>query len=62
MTGTESRLPARLLRDLHQVATGQVEHIYHGLCPDPLEGFDSREAPGNCAACDILREVDHVVA
>lgn len=43
---------------LRDVATGRIAHEFMGICPDELEGWDSREAPGQCAACDVLREAD----
>lgn len=46
--------------DLIAVATGEIEHAVNGLCPDRIEGFDSRDP--DCPACKILIEADGRVA
>lgn len=38
--------------ELERVATGQVLHRHNGLCPDAVEGFNSRDP--ECPACQIL--------
>ena len=40
------------IKKLIAVATGEIDHTNNGLCPDRIEGFDSRD-PG-CPACKIL--------
>ncbi len=40
---------------LVKIATGQVVHVYRGLCPDAVTGFDSRDS--DCPACKILQEI-----
>ena len=43
-----------MYKKLIAVATGEIEHAGNGLCPDPIEGFDSRDP--DCPACKILIE------
>ena len=42
----------KLIAELIAVTTGEIDHTGNGLCPDHIEGFDSRD-PG-CPACKIL--------
>jgi len=44
---------ARLLAD---VATGRLDHLHDGLCPDVIEGFDVRD--DECPACLALIALD----
>lgn len=44
----------KLIAELIAVATGEIEHAGNGLCPDRIEGFDSRDP--DCPACKILIE------
>lgn len=37
---------------LERVATGEVRHLHNGLCPDAIEGFESRDP--NCPACQVI--------
>ena len=32
-----------MYKKLIAVATGEIKHAGNGLCPDPIEGFDSRD-------------------
>ena len=48
------------IKTLIAVATGEIDHTGKGLCPDRIEGFDSRD-PG-CPACKILIEAEGRVA
>ena len=50
----------KLIAELIAVATGEIDHAGNGLCPDHIEGFDSRD-PG-CPACKILIEAEGRVA
>ncbi len=43
---------AEHIRDLQKVATGELPHIYNGLCPDEVEGFAVRD--DECPACRVL--------
>lgn len=43
-----------LMAEMALIASGEIYHIYNGLCPDPLEGFDSRDKL--CPACDTLNK------
>ena len=43
-----------MYKKLIAVATGEIKHAGNGLCPDPIEGFDSRDP--DCPACKILIE------
>lgn len=45
-----------VIPQLLKVATGEIEHIYSGLCPDRLEGPNTRDPI--CPACQILIEAD----
>ena len=42
------------IKKLIAVATGEIDHTGDGLCPDRIEGFDSRDP--DCPACKILIE------
>lgn len=48
----------KLIAELIAVATGEIEHAGNGLCPDRIEGFDSRDP--DCPACKILIEAESV--
>lgn len=41
---------------LVDVATGKVGHAYQGLCPDTIEGFDSRDA--ECPVCRAIARLE----
>ena len=47
-----------LFTKLKDVATGAIKHDYMGLCPDSIEGHDSRDP--KCPACRVLIEADTV--
>ena len=49
-----------MYKKLIAVATGEIKHTGNGLCPDPIEGFDSRDPV--CPACKILIEAEARVA
>jgi hypothetical protein len=60
-TGTPERIrcvPA-LVRDLIRIGTGELEHVYAGVCPDAVAGRDSRDE--HCPACRVLMEADRLV-
>lgn len=42
----------RLLRTLVGHATGEIKHLNNGMCPDELEGHDTRDS--DCAVCRAL--------
>ena len=44
----------KLIAELIAVATGEIDHTGNVLCPDPIEGFDSRDP--DCPACKILTD------
>ncbi|MBF4628914.1 TetR/AcrR family transcriptional regulator [Curtobacterium flaccumfaciens] len=50
----------RIAESLLAVATGRQEHEYLGLCPDGVEGPDSRDP--DCKACQVLVEAEQAVA
>lgn len=45
------------LSSLYAIATGQVQHVYNGLCPDGLEGPHVRD--DECPACLLLIAADN---
>ena len=49
-------LPLDVLAGLYAVGTGQVHHVFNGLCPDQLEGPLVRDE--DCPACRALMAVD----
>lgn len=42
----------KIIRDLVAVATGQVDHVYMGQCPDKIEGHTTRDH--DCPACQAI--------
>ena len=48
-----------LVRDLIRVGTGELAHLYAGVCPDAVAGRDSRDA--QCPACRVLMEAEQGV-
>lgn len=50
----------KALGDMHKVATGRIQHIYSGLCPDSMEGPDTRDI--HCPACRILIKCDKLMS
>lgn len=56
MSKKTDELLVRLLR----VATGEIPHIYSGLCPDQMEGPNVRDR--DCPACRVLIMADAVVS
>lgn len=56
-----------LLRKLCDIATGKVQHVYGGACPNVAgEGEqtanDRADPLDECPACDILRDADAFLA
>ncbi|MCV3870642.1 hypothetical protein [Pseudomonas aeruginosa] len=47
---------ASALDTLRRFATGEVRHQNNGLCPDELEGRETRDP--NCSVCRALIETD----
>lgn len=37
---------------LTKIASGELRHVYNGLCPDPVEGYKVRDT--ECPACQVL--------
>lgn len=48
----QAELHAAEVKRLLDVATGRVRHDFLGLCPDSIEGPDSRDP--QCPACKVL--------
>lgn len=44
---------------LLKVSTGEIPHIYDGLCPDNMEEFETRDP--ECKACQILCESETLI-
>jgi len=51
---------AEALRATIKVASNETRHVYMGLCPEELEGFDSRDE--ECDACKILIKAKQLAA
>ena len=51
-------LAGEVIRDLIAVATGQVEHVYHGRCPDKIEGHATRDH--ECPACRAITAAEQL--
>lgn len=47
---------AGLIADLRDIATGKTQHVYAGICPDLMEGHDTRD--DECPACKVLLRAD----
>jgi hypothetical protein len=45
------------VKNLISHAEGRIHHINSGLCPDYIEGHDSRDM--DCAVCQALKELDN---
>ena len=45
-------VPRAQVDRLLDVALGRVKHTYNGLCPDGIEGWDTRDP--ECPACRVL--------
>ncbi|SIQ99017.1 hypothetical protein [Aquipseudomonas alcaligenes] len=52
-------LPADVLAGLYAVCSGQVLHVYMGLCPDALEGAEERD--DECPACLAMMAADEAL-
>lgn len=48
------------LTGLVSIATGQVQHVYMGMCPDQVEGPDVRDDA--CPACQLLMRTDGILS
>lgn len=48
-----------LIKQLIEVGTGNLRHLYRGQCPDPVAGHQTRD--DECPACQVLAEADHLV-
>lgn len=44
--------PETTVKALRMVATNEMPHLYNGLCPDAIEGHDSRDP--DCPACKAI--------
>lgn len=53
---TTGILPTDVLAGLYAIGTGQVRHVYMGMCPDAIEGAHVRDE--DCPACRTLMAVD----
>jgi hypothetical protein len=42
--------------ELLKVATNETRHVYMGLCPDELEGHNSRDP--DCPACQAIANAE----
>jgi hypothetical protein len=50
------------IRELRDIATGKIEHVFAGGCPDVSIGSETvRAEPGTCPACDAFRRADAVL-
>lgn len=49
-----------VLGDLAKVASNEVHHVYHGQCPDEMEGFAARDP--DCPACQAIVRAEKLVA
>jgi hypothetical protein len=47
----------QLMRTLIDVGSGKIAHAFNGMCPDELEGHDTRDA--ECPACRALVEAQN---
>lgn len=49
-------VPVDLVRQLHAIGTGSLQHLRQGSCPDFVEGPDVRD--DECPACQALKAAD----
>ncbi len=49
----------RAIRDLIDVATGQIPHLYMGRCPDVVDGHKKRDK--KCPACRVIERAEKVI-
>jgi hypothetical protein len=54
--GIEEMVSLFMLPDLMRVALGQVEHVYHGECPDE---YDWTARDPECPACQIIAKFEN---
>lgn len=55
-TVSQVQIPDSVLAGLYAVSSGQVEHVFNGLCPDSVEGYEVRD--DECPACIELIKAD----
>lgn len=55
-----TQVSTEALKGLVSIATGQVQHVYMGMCPDQVEGPDVRD--DDCPACQFLTRTDGVIS
>ncbi len=48
-----------LLRDLRDVGSGKIAHVYMGWCPNVVEGYATRHP--ECDACKVLLRADEAL-
>lgn len=48
----------QIIRDLIAVATGQVDHLKMGQCPDQVEGHETRDH--DCPACRAIMAAEQL--
>ncbi|KVV07377.1 hypothetical protein WK77_16445 [Burkholderia ubonensis] len=49
-----------LIKQLRDIGTNAIAHLYRGSCPDQIEGSDVRD--DECPACRVLIEADKLLA
>ena len=54
--GAMNKTLPKLVRDLIRIGTGELAHLYAGVCPDAVAGRDSRDE--HCPACRVLMEAE----
>lgn len=47
---------ATVLQSLYDIAVGRLEHVNNGMCPDKLEGYETRD--DECPACLALIQAE----
>lgn len=52
-------LASKVVLDLIAVASGQVEHVYLGQCPDQIEGHEARDH--DCPACQAIMAAEQFI-
>lgn len=55
-----------LIRDLRDVGTGRIRHVFAGTCPETWKGGEGSEndradPQDECKACDVLRRADDLL-
>lgn len=54
MTNRTATVSAELWQQLINLGTGELKHLYRGICPDDVEGRDTRD--DECEACIALSQ------